>query len=606
MTGTVVKNFLRIAIAAALLAACGREIWLSPGDVVTDNERNVAYVALTGARTVAIVDLNVNEMVGEIGLTRNPNGLLLARDGETLFVAGGGAKGTVSVVDAGERRVRFTVEVGHSPKAMALSHDERWLYVANRFDSEISVVDPVRGEVVGTVPVGREVQSICVTPDGKTLAAAGFLPEQSSVDSTVAAIVRLVDLPSNKVRRCLRLENGAQSVTSIACSDDGRRLYACHLLSRYDVPITQLDRGWVNANALSVIDVAGDSLLATLLLDDVDRGAANPSEVRVADGKLYVAVAGTHELMILDERAMLDKIDALRSGILGDPYLHDASGLSASLSFASSFKRRIGLRVVSPRSSASCADGSTLVTGRFGRFVERLSDGGRSLLVALGDEPAPNAARRGELAFCDASICYQGWQSCVSCHPDGRVDGLNWDQQNDGLGNPKNTKSLLFSHRTPPAMITGIRENAELAVRKGILHTLGTRQPESLAAEMDEYLKGLVQVESPFAEEYRERCPGDEGRKVFEKAECLKCHNGAYFTDMKKYNVGSGTGDDSAAAFDTPTLRELWRTAPYLYDGRARDLKEVVGRFNAEDRHGATSALSVEESDALVLYLKTL
>ena len=42
---------------------------------------------------------------------------------------------------------------------------------------------------------------------------------------------------------------------------------------------------------------------------------------------------------------------------------------------------------------------------------------------------------------------------------------LNWDLLNDGVGNPKNTRSLLLAHKTPPAMFLGVRANAEAAVR---------------------------------------------------------------------------------------------------------------------------------------------
>src|SRR5947207_1530246 len=74
-------------------------------------------------------------------------------------------------------------------------------------------------------------------------------------------------------------------------------------------------------------------------------------------------------------------------------------------------------------------------------------------------------ARRGELLFNDATICFQGWQSCSSCHSsDARVDGLNWDNLNDGIGNPKNSKSLLNAFLTPPSMWLGVRSNAHVAV----------------------------------------------------------------------------------------------------------------------------------------------
>jgi cytochrome c peroxidase len=48
-----------------------------------------------------------------------------------------------------------------------------------------------------------------------------------------------------------------------------------------------------------------------------------------------------------------------------------------------------------------------------------------------------------ERLFHDATIGHQSWQSCASCHPDGRAGGLNWDLLNDGIGNPKNTKSVF-------------------------------------------------------------------------------------------------------------------------------------------------------------------
>ena len=83
-------------------------------------------------------------------------------------------------------------------------------------------------------------------------------------------------------------------------------------------------------------------------------------------------------------------------------------------------------------------------------------------------------------------ICFQGWESCASCHPGGgRVDGLNWDLPNDGIGNPKNTKSLLLAHSTPPAMTLGVRSNAEAAVRAGIRHILFTVQPEEIPTAIE-------------------------------------------------------------------------------------------------------------------------
>ena len=110
-----------------------------------------------------------------------------------------------------------------------------------------------------------------------------------------------------------------------------------------------------------------------------------------------------------------------------------------------------------------------------------------------------SAEGRGNMYFHDATLGFQGWQSCASCHPnDARSDGLNWDLLNDGLGNPKNTKSLLLSHYTPPCMVTGIRANAEIAVRSGIKYILFAVAPASVADDMDAYLRSLKPLPSPY------------------------------------------------------------------------------------------------------------
>jgi YVTN family beta-propeller protein len=591
-----------------ILASCGHEKYLSPGAMAVDGDRDIVYTVLTTGNAIAVTDLKSNRTTGQIVTEQNPNDILLSVGGAALYASCGEAGGSVEVFDLPEGRRKASIAVGHTPQGMALSADGKTLYVANRFANNISVVDLSQNREIATIPAVREPRALCLTPDGKTLAAANFLPGQASTDSIVAAQITLIDVPANSLRANIALGNGAQSITGLTCSPDGNYLYAVHLSSQYTVPVTQLDRGWVNTNALSIIDLKAGSLHATVLLDDVDNGAANPAGICIAgDGKLYVALSGTHELMALDLEPLHARLAALFSGEVEDAYIQDKAGLSTSLSFTSPYKKRIPLQGRSPRSVVA-AKGSVIASSRFSPFLEKLPLSGDAPheILPLGREPSPDAVRRGELAFCDASFCYQKWQSCASCHPDGRADGLNWDQQNDGLGNPKNTKSLLFSHATPPSMITGIRKTAEMAVRNGILHTLQTRQPEELARDMDTYLKRMTPVESPYLAEYREKDPQEKGKELYERTGCVHCHNGKYLTDLSKYDVGTGDGGDEGRLFDTPTLREVWRTAPYLYDGRAATMREVLTTFNPGDQHGATRQLTGEELDALILYVYTL
>ncbi|MDR2863576.1 MAG: beta-propeller fold lactonase family protein [Puniceicoccales bacterium] len=613
------KKNLWLLLLLVFCAASSPERYLSPGQIALDKKQRIVYTALTTDKAVAVTSLKDGKTVARIELEQNPSFVLLSPDAATLFVSSGVSRGVVDIFALPEKKLKASIPVGHTPQAMALTPDGKTLYVANRFSNTISVVSLDKGSVIATIPAVREPRSLCLTLDGKILVVANFLPAQAATETVIASQVTLFDVPANTIRATLTLPTGSQSAQGIAISPDGRFVYITHLISQYSLPATQLERGWMNTNALSIIEPAKNEIYATVLLDDVDNGAANPDGLCYGgDGKLYIALAGTHQLLALDMVPMHQEIEALFSGSKKFAYIKDKEGLSTSLSFTAPFKKRIPLLGRVPHAvewlpDAAANGGRAIVSSRFSTFLEIPASAAIGTLapvsdtIALGTESAPSSVRRGELAFADATICYQQWQSCVSCHPDGRADGFNWDQQNDGLGNPKNTKSLLFSHVTPPCMITGIRESAELAVRKGIIHILQSTQPDTLASDMDEYLKAMRPLESPALAEREAKDPGGKkGRALFMRAACAKCHIGEFYTDMRKHNVGTGIGDDTKTLFDTPTLREIWRTPPYLYDGRAVTLRDVLTEHNKDDKHGITSKLTKEELDTLILYISTL
>jgi hypothetical protein len=57
---------------------------------------------------------------------------------------------------------------------------------------------------------------------------------------------------------------------------------------------------------------------------------------------------------------------------------------------------------------------------------------------------------------------------------------------------------------------------------------------------------------------------------------------------------------------DTPTLKGLWQTAPYLHDGRAATLTEIFTKHLTQDQMGKTSGLTSKELAELVEYLLEL
>ncbi len=75
-----------------------------------------------------------------------------------------------------------------------------------------------------------------------------------------------------------------------------------------------------------------------------------------------------------------------------------------------------------------------------------------------------------------------------------------------------------------------------------------------------------------------------------EKANCVRCHTGFAFTDERYHNIGVGMDKpkpdlgrykitkkvSDKGAFKTPTLRNIAASAPYLHDGSARTLEDVI------------------------------
>jgi len=53
-------------------------------------------------------------------------------------------------------------------------------------------------------------------------------------------------------------------------------------------------------------------------------------------------------------------------------------------------------------------------------------------------------------------------------------------------------------------------------------------------------------------------------------------------------------------------LIEVWRTAPYLHDGSAATIRDVLLTRNPKHSHGATSNLSPQEIEDLCAYVLSL
>ena len=585
------------------------------GPIALTAQGKTLYVVEARSQQVAVVDTSSNKVIRQIKLPKCVRGAALCPSGKCLFVTGGGANGKVYQVNPQDGKIMAEIAVGHTPGAPVVSSDGKTLYVCNRFDDSVSVIDLKIRKIRAEIPVIREPGGAVLARGGKDLYVLNLLHKSRSDGDYTACAVTVIDTQTCKVITNITLPNGSNQLLGICLSPDGDYVYVTHVLARYQLPTTQLERGWINTNALSVISTGTQGtrkLVNTVLLDDVDLGAANPWGVAcTADGKyICVAHAGTDQISRIDRAQLHERLDKAAKGEKVTDVVQNADDVPNDLSFLVGAKKRIKLTGKGARSLAII--GSAVYVGEF--FSDTLavvadlaSERPRASSVSLGSDGAESIVRKGEMLFNDANLCFQKWQSCASCHTcDARVDALNWDLLNDGLGNPKNTKSLLLSHATPPSMSLGVRSTAEEAVRAGIRHIQFAVRPESDAEAIDAYLKSLKPVCSPYLEKGELSKSAVRGKAVFEKAQCGRCHSGPHHTNKRSYDVGTGLNREKGKEFDTPGLVELWRTGPYLHDGRANTLREVLTIFNASNKHGKTDDFNEQDISDLVAYLLSL
>jgi YVTN family beta-propeller protein len=612
------RLLLGFLFLASIDLAAAESPSLSPTALAASSNGKVLYVACATGDRVLCFDVASRKVFASIPMPEPPLGLVLSADDKQLYVTCAAPESKVCIVNTAKLKIVETIPTGHTAMAPVPSPDGKTLYVCNHFNNNVSVIDLPAKKELRRIAVSRQPVAADLTKDGKYLLVANQLPAGRADAYEVAAVVSVIDLAKGKVVKEIHLPNGSGSLKDIRISPDGRYAVVSHLAGRINQPTVQVRFGWINGNALTIIDVAKMEVRYSLLLDEQNRGAGNPWGMAwSADGKtLAVAHAGTHEASLIDFPALLAGLPAATNTVNKSTpmlsFLPTYDGLDDGLPYLTGARERVALAPGDYGPRAVIFAGQMFYTANY--FSDTLgaidlkASKHQVKSLSLGPKPEMDAVRRGEFYFHDATLCLQGWQSCSSCHPgDARVDGFNWDLLNDGIGNPKNTRSLLLAHKTPPAMSLGVRANAEMAVRAGIKFILFTNQPEAVAASIDEYLKSLTPVPSPYLIHGKLSEAAKRGQKLFPQAGCADCHVPGLYTDLHPHDVGTrNQHDQDTDKFYTPTLVEVWRTAPYLHDGSAATIRDVMTTRNPHDEHGETSKLSDHEIDDLCEYVLSL
>lgn len=348
-----------IAIAAWAVVAASHASggpYLSPLAIVSCGD--FLWVADATADRVVVVNAKKDRVLRAYPTTDAPSGIASSPDGKRIYVTTGVADGRILVMNARTGKLVVQLTVGHSPNAPVVSPDGKTLFVCNRFTDDVSVFDLDTKKEAWRVPVTREPVAAAISPDGKWLLVANLLPKGSANSGYVSAAVDIIDTNARNVRASIALPNGSTGLHGVCVSPDGAHGYVTHILSRYQLPTTQLERGWVNTNAVSAIDLTTMTFVNTVLLDDVDMGAANPWGVTCSPDGLWLLVAhsGSHEISVIDRGRLHQKLsEAAANG--------GAKAVPNDLAFSSVFANGAGskekVRADWSRPARACSPRST-------------------------------------------------------------------------------------------------------------------------------------------------------------------------------------------------------------------------------------------------------
>ena len=630
-TSTVVASYSATQVVHRPLTASAPA---RSSTVIVTTDRARAWAVNPDADSVTAIDTGALDKAFERSVGRTPRTLAQAPDG-TIWVVNEQSH-DISVLDSGDGAVIDTIGLPYAsmPYGIAFAPDGSAAYVTLQALGRLLRIDPTTRTVVHSLALGPDasgivpkVRGIAIDSDsGRILVARFVSPDEGGEIYDVEVLDQATSLTRTVA---LGIDRGPDTpdsgrgipnyIGSLAISPDGVHARVPSKKDNIERGSARDGRALTHENTVravvSQIDLSSghEDLGARVDLNDHDI----PSALAFSPlgDLMFVATQGSNTVDVIDAYS--------GAGVAGLPTGRAPQGLTLD------DRGRLYVQNFMGR-SLSVFDVAALLRG---------TESSARLLAEIdlvANETLSDSVLLGKLIFYDASsrrMSLDGYLSCASCHVDGAQDGRTWDFTDRGEG-LRNTISLQGRGGTllhGPVHWTGNFDEIqdfESDIRShfggsGFMSDddfdSGTRSdplgdPKAgLSTELDAlaaYVSSLTAVPpSPYrTADGSLTAQGELGRQVFANTGCDDCHGGAAFTDSAPGvrhdvgTIGAASGKrlgETLAGLDTPTLKGVWATAPYLHDGSASTLSEAV------EAHSDVS-LSDSALAALVSYLRQI
>jgi YVTN family beta-propeller protein len=642
------------------------------GSLVANPAGSLLFVAHPDADSVSVIDVSTRTLAHEVLLAAasptesplgryepavQPRALAVDAAGATLFVTGQ-RSGSVYAVDVASGTVKASAHVCSEPIGVLVSRDDAHVFVACSQDDEVVELRASDLSRLRIAPCPREPWALAWAADGKTLLATHLLGPGVTAFATAPLARRktwpLADgvaqgLPCRACAAHLSREphGPVRGIYDALVRPGTSELWVAHIMLGIDTPQPSLDFRQTVFPALSILDTRGRPL-ARLSVQ------GNPGDA----GAFGDVVSGPHALAFSPDGHF---------ALVADASSEDVLVVDAERRVEAALVRP--LRGHLPEGIA-WVDGKIYVQDRNTETIEafRLTAGpdGKVSVEAdgapfrsLSSDPMPVSLRLGQKLYFSANsddvpTTQNHWVSCASCHIEGRSDAVTWLFTQGPRDTPTNAGGLLdtgFLFRT--ADRTRVEDyfltiNLEQGGHFQMSEPSQRPLLKALAAFVNEAIPAPVPPSTDASHALRGKALDDlraRGEAVFSRVGCATCHAGPAKTDSGSGNpelnlkgpvvasdtpggvllhdvgtcVKSGPAPDvdhldvdgdprAACSFDTPALRGLSDSAPYLHDGSAMTLADVLpAMLAASAKPGIPpEALSSEERRALVEYLRGL
>jgi DNA-binding beta-propeller fold protein YncE len=603
--------------------------------IVYDAARNRVYAVNQDNDSVASVDADGLMKLAELPVYRKPESLALSPDGKLWVVHQDDYAIAVVDLDRFEIERGFRLPYASQPVAIAMSPTGDAAYVSLMAVGKLLKLDPTTGAVTGECEVGTKPRGVAVSHDGQDVYVTRFISSDTEgevvkIDATAMQVRTRIALPVDTTTM-----DGPQAARgvpnylfSVALTPDGRQAWVPgkkdNILRGGLRDQNNLTHDTTVRPLVAVLDVPGAQELLANRIDLDDRSLPVHVEFTPFGNLAIITLSGSNRIEVRD--------------------IYRPTQVFSAITEAGTF----------PRASVLAPNKRLFVQGSLSRdvlvydvsgLVDRFDKGSPSLLATIpvvANEKLPPAVLTGKKLFNnseDLRMTPEGYMSCGVCHFDGMDDGRVWDFTDRGEG-LRNTVAVLGRKGTAQGRLNWSGnldeiQDFEHQIRDlfdgtGFLadevFQMGTRgeplgeRKAGLDADLDAlaaYVESLAHVNpSPYRNaDGSLTADGVAGKALFERLGCDFCHGGSEFTDSSRgelRDVGTITAASGTRAgeplfgIDTPTLLGVWETPPYLHDGSALTLRDVLTAKNADDLHGYVSALAAIEIDQLVAYVQQI